>query len=236
MGPTLTDLPTPTSFRYERKFVSANLSKYEVESIIKLHPAIFSEVYPQRFINNIYLDTSQLSGYFDNEDGVNKRVKTRIRWYHDLFGTIADPCLELKIKNGYLGGKLRTPLQSFYLGKNCSMEVLQNVFATSNLSSLLREQLKSMSLTLLNRYARKYFESADHKFRITIDFDLEYFRVNDLCNSFTRRLMDTQKVIVELKYGKTDDDQARSVTNHLPFRLTKSSKYVTGIQSLRLLD
>jgi hypothetical protein len=236
MGPTLTDLPTPTSFRYERKFVSTNLSKYEVESIIKLHPAIFSEVYPQRFVNNIYLDTSQLSSYFDNEDGVNKRVKTRIRWYHDLFGAIADPCLELKIKDGYLGGKLRIPLQSFYLDQNCSMAVLQNVFATSNLSSLLREQLKSMSLALLNRYARKYFESADHKFRITLDSDLEYFTINDCCNSFTARLMDTQKVIVELKYDQADDDQARFITNYRPFRLTKNSKYVTGIQSLRLLD
>lgn len=234
--PSIIDLPAPTSFRYERKFVPACMSRYVVESIIKFHPAMFSEIYHQRFINNIYLDTLRFSSYFDNEDGVRERVKTRIRWYDDLFGPVVEPCLELKIKKGFLGGKLRSQLEPFCLDQSCSLEVLQDVFAKSGLPGLMRERLKSMDFALLNRYTRKYFESADHKFRITIDFDLEYFRINDFRNSFTERLYDREKVIVELKYDQADDDQARFVTNHLPFRLTKSSKYAMGIQLLRLID
>jgi hypothetical protein len=226
------NLPTPTNFRYERKFVITAMSRYEVESIIKLHPAMFSETYHQRFVNNIYLDTHSFSNYFNNEDGISERVKTRVRWYSDLFGPIPKPVLEMKTKKGFLGGKLRYPLNPFRLDKDCSLEVLQCVFDQSDLPSLLRERLTSLDFALLNRYSRKYFESADHKFRITLDFDLEYFRIDTSCNSFIERLTDEQKVILELKYDQADDDQARSVTNHLPFRLTKNSKYVMGIQSL----
>jgi len=236
MLPTATTLPPPTEFRYERKFFSSFLNKYEVESVIKLNPAMFSEIYHQRFINNIYLDTYGFSSYFDNEDGVSERVKTRIRWYGDLFAPITEPYLELKVKRGFLGGKLRFPLKPFCLDEDCSLDALQRVFDESNLPSLLREQLKSMGCALLNRYSRKYFESADHKFRITIDFDLEYFRINNSRNSFTERLADWQTVILELKYDQADDDEARCITNHLPFRLTKSSKYAMGIQRLHLLD
>jgi hypothetical protein len=39
-------------------------------------------------------------------------------------------------------------------------------------------------------------------------------------------------VIVELKYAAGDDDDARSITSAFPFRPTKSSKYVTGVQRL----
>lgn len=233
--PAATVLPSPTQFRYERKFVSSFMSRYEVESIIKLHPAMFSEIYHQRFVNNLYLDNPRFSSYFDNEDGVSERVKTRIRWYDDLFGTVTEPYLELKVKKEFLGGKLRFPLKSFCLDEDCSLQALQNVFDGSDLPGLLREQLKSMGFALINRYTRKYFESADHKFRITIDFDLEYFRINDFRNSFTERLTDRQKVILELKYDQADDDQARFITNQLPFRLTKSSKYAMGIQWLHLL-
>jgi len=35
----------PKDFRYERKFLISGLTKAEVESIIKLHPAMFSEIY-----------------------------------------------------------------------------------------------------------------------------------------------------------------------------------------------
>lgn len=235
MATAIIDLPDATSLRYERKFVTDRMSRHEVESIIKLHPAMFSEIYHQRFVNNIYLDTHSLASYFDNEDGVSERVKTRIRWYGGLFGQVTKPVLELKTKKGFLGGKLRSPLQPFSLDHNCSLGLLQDVFAQSGLPGLLREQLKSMGFTLLNRYSRKYFESADHKFRITIDFDLEYFRIDDSRNYFTERLSDRDKVILELKYNQEDDDRARYVTNHLPFRLTKSSKYAMGIQTLHRL-
>ena len=108
-----TDILNPESFRYERKFLISQLSRHEIESIIRLHPAAFSEIYHQRFVNNIYFDTVGLSAYKDNLTGISDRLKVRIRWYGDLFCLIEEPFLELKIKRGFLGGKLRFPLASF---------------------------------------------------------------------------------------------------------------------------
>ena len=47
----------PSQFRYERKFFISQLTKFEVESMIRIHPAVFSEIYHKRFVNNIYFDT-----------------------------------------------------------------------------------------------------------------------------------------------------------------------------------
>jgi hypothetical protein len=40
-----------------------------------------------------------------------------------------------------------------------------------------------------------------------------------------------QTSILELKYDHEQDEEAGFITNHLPFRMTKSSKYVMGIES-----
>jgi len=230
----ITDILNPTSFRYERKFLISELDKYEIELILKFHPAIFSEIYHQRFVNNIYFDTVNLSSYFDNAFGVSQRLKVRIRWYGDLFGFIEKPILELKIKSGFLGGKLRYPLDSFYFDNNYSLNAQQDIFAKSGLPDVLTEHLKSLRCTLLNRYSRKYFRSADHKFRATIDFDMEFYKIDPENNSFIEKIVDHNNTVLELKYSGSDkdDEMARFITNQFLFRMTKSSKYVSGIEKL----
>ena len=43
-------------YRYERKFIFTNKTAREVETMIKLLKGGFSEIYSERFINNIYFD------------------------------------------------------------------------------------------------------------------------------------------------------------------------------------
>lgn len=228
----IADVLSPTSFRYERKFLISELNRYETESIVKLNPAIFSEIHHQRPINNIYFDTINLSNYFDNVAGISKRLKVRIRWYGNLFGFIENPVLELKIKTGFLGSKLRFPLDPFYLDRGYSLEAQQDVFAKSGVSDVLSEYLKSVRCTLVNRYSRKYFKSADHKFRITIDSGMEFYKINPANNLFIEKIVDRNNTVLELKYSDKDDAEAGFITNHFPFRMTKSSKYVSGIEKL----
>ena len=228
----IADILNPTSFRYERKFLNSELNRYEIESLVKLHPAFFSEIHHQRFVNNIYFDTSNMSNYFDNVIGISQRLKVRIRWYGDLFGFIEKPVLELKIKKGFLGSKRKFPLDSFYLGCGYTLKAQQDIFAKSGVPDALTEYLKSLRFTLLNRYSRKYFESADHKFRITIDFDMEFYKIGTANNSFIEKFVDRKNTILELKYSDKHDEEARFITNHFPFRMTKSSKYVSGIEKL----
>ena len=88
-----------------------------------------------------------------------------------------------------------------------------------------------MKPALLNRYRRKYFLSFDRKFRLTIDDELSYFGIGSNNNHFSEQYT-SNDVIVELKYDRTFDDLAYAISNKLPFRLTKSSKYVNGIDFL----
>jgi hypothetical protein len=86
--------------------------------------------------------------------------------------------------------------------------------------------------TLINRYARQYLISADRRFRMTIDTDLEYHRVAAPRLRLTTATRDAGRAILEIKYGRAADDAVAAVTNHFPFRLTKSSKYVMGLNQL----
>lgn len=228
----LVNIFNPASFRYERKFLVSGLSRYEIESIVKNHPAMFIEAYPQRYVNNIYLDTSSMAYYFDNVEGLSQRLKVRIRWYGNLFESIEKPVLEFKIKKGMVGGKESHSLKSFYLDEKYSQNVQQELFAESGLSDAMVEYLKPLQFSLLNRYCRKYFESADHKFRITIDFDMEFYKLHPANNLFNEKRIDHSNTVVELKYSADYDNPARSITNYFPFRVTKSSKYASGIERL----
>ncbi|MFC1952566.1 polyphosphate polymerase domain-containing protein [Chloroflexota bacterium] len=226
------DSLNPTSFRYERKFLVSQLNRHEVESIIRLHPASFSEIFHPRYVNNIYFDTVDMSAYQDNSIGISDRMKVRIRWYDEIFGIIKEPVLELKTKRGLLGSKKRFPLSSFYLDSSYSLKSQKGIFSESDIPEILRDYLKSLKLALLNRYHRKYFQSTDKRFRITIDFNMEFYRLDPANNSFLEKVADRTNTILELKYSDEDDEEARFITNSFPFRMTKSSKYVTGIEDL----
>ncbi|MCK5822867.1 MAG: VTC domain-containing protein, partial [Bacteroidales bacterium] len=173
-----------TKSRFERKFTISRLSKQEIELVIKQNSALFSEIFHQRYINNIYLDTPNLTFFFDNNIGKSNRKKIRIRWYGDMFGIISHPILEFKIKTGAAGRKLSFPLKSFNFDKNFSIDSLKQVFHNSNLPLWVLNQLNVLEPTLANRYKRKYFRSFDKNFRITIDSDITYANITSRINTF----------------------------------------------------
>ncbi len=220
-------------FRYERKFFVEETDKHTVERMLRFHPAIFSEIYHERFVNNIYFDSMNLRAYQENLMGATERVKFRIRWYGRLLGDIEKPTLELKIKNNMLGAKLSYPLKQFRLDENFSRRLLQKeIFPHSDLPGWLVEGLKLLEPSLLNRYRRKYFLSADKRYRLTIDTDMEFYRIKHQKNSFAEKVGIGDCIVLELKYPREDDDDAERITNNLPFRMTKNSKYVSGIDLL----
>lgn len=216
--------------RYERKFVIENLSKQSVISVVKTNPAIFSEIYHQRYINNIYLDTHNLMFYLDNNFGKANRKKVRVRWYGDLLGRNQKPRLEYKLKTGAVGDKLVYNLVPFDVKPGFSYDQLQQVFEKSQLPEWVLDDLRSLKPTLLNRYSREYFLSFDRNYRITIDQQLEYCKICPQNNSFIQDYKDYKNIILELKYKVNGILEPDFVSNHLPFRLTKSSKYVNGIE------
>ena len=222
------------NLRHEIKF-SSELEDYEIESIIKNHPAMFFETFYQRQVNNIYLDSVCLENYDNHVSGVCRRFKIRIRWYGKLIGFIKKPELEIKIKNDKEGKKLSFPLKPFVLDKNFSSKYLEkDIFAKSKLPKWLIEQLKFCFPVLANSFKRKYFLSADKKYRLTLDTDLEFFKIENKNNLFLEKIKQDNFNILELKYSPSDYKSANCITEHLPFRLTAFSKYVSGINVLEV--
>ena len=218
------------NYRYEKKLLVSELSVQEILAMIKLHPSIFSEIYHERIINNIYLDSPDYSSYVDNLSGIGDREKVRIRWYGETFGQINDPALELKIKKGSVGGKDSYKLKSFILTKRFTYNHLLDICRRSNLPEIILYKLSNLHFTVLTKYKRKYFLSSCKKYRLTLDYNISYARI--LPNgTILKELKDYLKCIIELKYDSVDDKNSDKITSFFPFNVTRSSKYVMGLEA-----
>ncbi|MFK5857635.1 MAG: polyphosphate polymerase domain-containing protein [Bacteroidota bacterium] len=218
--------------RFERKFVVMDMHYHEVVQQVKNNRAAFLPLHQPRHINNIYFDTSDLDFYTDNVSGKGSRKKVRIRWYGDLFGNISKPVLEFKMREGMVGNKLSFPLAPFTIGNKFSGDYIQDIFKQSELPDWVNTVLPMLQPALLNRYHRQYFISFNGNFRLTIDDELTYYGIGTGLNNFMEKHV-SDDVIVELKYdNKHDGIDSAYVTNDLPFRLSKSSKYVNGFEML----
>lgn len=216
-------------WRFERKFFINDMLREEVEMELRKHPSFFHPIYHERHINNIYLDSVDFKNYFDNVDGKAQRLKYRIRWYGDLFGYIAKPVLELKIKEGLLGRKRSFVLKPFTLDKNFTYDMLLDAARGSDLPEDVMEEMLSFRPALLNRYRRKYFQEVSERFRVTIDDHLNFYKIDSHHNTFANHTEDRESLIVELKYDEDHDEIATEVSHAFSFRMTKSSKYVSGV-------
>lgn len=222
------------ALRYERKFFIEDLTFSQVFSLVKQHPALFRELYPPRFINNFYFDTPHLAYYNANVNGDMERAKLRIRWYHDLLRRVDQPILEMKVKDGIVGDKWSYPFPAFSVQTGFHANELHPLIQQSNLEPDLRNALLGTEISLLNRYYRYYFATPDKRFRLTIDTQLSFYHVDRFNNTFRHQVTDHNNVIVELKYEPDFDHEAQRISAFFPFRMTRSSKYVTGIELVYL--
>ncbi|MBA9076989.1 polyphosphate polymerase domain-containing protein [Rufibacter quisquiliarum] len=220
------------AYRFERKYLIRNVSLNEVKQAALFHPKGFVPIFHPRTINNIYFDTLGLRDYFDNVEGDQHRAKVRIRWYGELYGFKKKPVLEFKVKNGLMGYKDSYRLAPFTLDENFSKEIFLEVLRNSNLPQYVLDAVSCLHPMLLNRYDRIYYLSLDKKFRITIDSNLTFHKISFLRPISLEKNLERDSVIMEMKYNREEDVEARNISTHFPFLLTKSSKYVRGVDSL----
>lgn len=164
-----------TGFRYERKFLISELTRKELEAIVRGNPARFSQIYERRYINNIYLDSFLFDHYQDSVQGATERTKVRMRWYGDLFGPIENPALEVKRKNNFLVSKQSFPLNS--CDRAFTGKMLEDVLRESNLPLHIKFVVSTVEPNLLNRYQRTYWLSANRKYRLTIDCGMVFYSI-----------------------------------------------------------
>ncbi|MEM1214724.1 MAG: polyphosphate polymerase domain-containing protein [Bacteroidota bacterium] len=204
--------------RYERKYRIVGIPLPWVIQAVRMHPASFRTLYPQRQINNIYFDSPTLDEYYQNVGGVPQRRKHRLRWYGTQHKLLPSPTFEVKIKDGELGRKESQRLADTpWAGLRTAFQQLPHL------------QYLPLRPLLVNSYDRQYFGTGDQRFRITLDYNLRFGAFAWQHAPPADQLYTDEAVILELKYEAEDDERARSILKHLPFRQTKNSKYVTGI-------
>jgi VTC domain len=195
---------------------------------------MFREIYYPRYVNNIYYETIDRKFYDDNVVGIKDRKKFRIRWYNDLYGDIEKPILEIKIKNGLLGRKVSYKVAPFrYTQKTVLNQVAIDINSENAAVNPDIQMLKTLSPIIVNRYKRQYFESYDKDYRITVDSEMSYNSVERSSSIELDKYSGNINTVLELKYN-SECSKADIISNQFPFRMTKSSKYVVGVDLLHL--
>jgi len=169
-----------------------------------------------------------MDAYYTNVEGLGNRKKYRVRWYGALFSKIKSPILEVKVKSGIVGSKYKYQLNEFELGRLFQTETLEQLFSNSSLPENVNFELSSVDPVLINTYWRKYYMSANGKYRVTIDTNLEYFSVQRGLNNIVSSALQSG-IVIEIKYSVENDEHVDRISQLFPFRLTRSSKYVQGI-------
>ncbi|MEZ4828221.1 MAG: polyphosphate polymerase domain-containing protein [Bacteroidia bacterium] len=205
--------------RFERKYRVSGKTLSALQQMIKFHPAGFRVHHPVRQVNNIYFDTPALSALNQNVYGVRERKKFRLRWYGDDPATIHKARLEVKIKESELGRKDIFDFPDTHLSSLTAI--------TADVNRLLYPQAR-LEPVLLSSYCRAYYISADRKFRLTIDYDMRYHSLR-LSPSFHGYYVNDPQLVIEIKYNEADDKAVEFITQHIPFRQEKHSKYVSGV-------
>lgn len=199
--------------------------------VIRLHPAGFVPTYPPRWINSVYFDSPGLDNYEDNVAGIGNRRKTRIRWYGELAGG-SPPILEVKVRKNGMGWKIRYPLGTLDpIGRHAFEEIGAAVDAVVEPIDALvvREDRHAI---LANRYSREYFRSADGQCDLTLDAGFRFFDQRYATRpNLTRAVPFDRGMVIELKFAAGLEPSVRRISSSFPYRLTKSSKYVIGVQS-----
>ena len=219
------------SYRYERKFLLTRMDAAQVHLILRRHPKMFYQPYPPRYVNNMYLDTVEFDNYGDNLAGATERKKVRIRWYHNLFRWVDDPVLEFKIKSGLVGWKETYSFPPFQFDPGFSLKTYRKLIRAPDLPPTVKIKLADHRPSIVNRYLRHYYATRDGQFRATIDTELSYYKINRLVNRFNVRQIDHRSVVVEIKYDQSQEGEVERVASSFPFRLTRSSKYVQGVEA-----
>lgn len=212
--------------RHERKFGVKTQDINEIFTIIKRNKSIFNEIYYERRVNSIYLDTLFNKSYYDNSFGRLNRYKIRVRWYGDNLDVLTNPNLEIKRKYGLIGDKEVFELETVDI--NEFLSDYENLIQKSNSDLVHKQIIKSYKPVILVSYLRRYFLSADKKYRLTVDFDLNYFDVSQVRFQKTKKIK-TDYAVIELKYQLPDDDTACDITNSFPYRYSKFSKFSIGM-------
>ncbi|NLG29501.1 MAG: VTC domain-containing protein [Chloroflexi bacterium] len=223
-------MPTTPALRYEVKMTCNEVYLPDVHAWLRLHREGFSEAYPSRRINNLYLDTLDYDCLYDNLNGAAERAKLRLRWYGEALER-AEGVLELKGKVAQQGWKRSSARVALDLRTGSWADLLAAL--RSQTEGLFDVWLGALAQpVLINHYRRAYYESADHALRATIDWEqVAYEQVTWPRPNLDAPAFDNHQIVVEIKADGAAHRRISDLLTSFPLRTGRNSKYVSSVLS-----
>jgi hypothetical protein len=182
--------------------------------------------YPDRKVHSIYLDTPDLRDYNDNNAGISKRKKNRLRWYDSDLSHLQ---FEIKSKWNKLSSKRVVQIPN---PKHLSLDDphdIRKLVETSGGKFERPMMLCAYRPVLEVSYFRQYF-ILNSGIRMTIDNRIEYRNVSSLLSHST--VSSPVTAVVEFKFPPHLKPYIGQHLKNVPFRLFRHSKYVVGIDTI----
>ena len=217
--------------RRERKYPLSAAELLQFRWWQRGHGGSFAPSYAPRIVNNIYFDSPEWDSYGDSMSGISDRSKCRLRWYGAL-ETAEEATFEVKHRRNGIGHKRqqRIPLSELPLPS------LPIGWLYTRLRMMLRPELRlaldqSHRPVLYNRFRREYYEAPDGV-RLTLDTDIAYAPLHGRSLAALRPAPGATPAVVEVKFPWERRPEAEAALRRLPFRATRFSKYVIGVDHL----
>jgi hypothetical protein len=191
---------------------------------------------PVSTVRSIYFDDARLSACHANLDGMGLRRKLRLRWYDQLLPG-RDLFLEVKWRNNRVTGKHRLQLRADRDVGACDYVELHSALRQVVPNRRLPDLLANPEPIVVVEYQREHFASACGQLRVTIDYDIRFYR--QLGHSQIRMEFPQRLPRIAVLEGKTPvglERELRALLYPLTLRSGRCSKYVHGCQQLGLVE
>tara|TARA_B100000780_G_scaffold278388_1_gene251732 strand:+ start:3156 stop:3764 length:609 start_codon:yes stop_codon:yes gene_type:complete len=198
------------SFRTENKFILSKNKKFLFKQWLIKND--YSELYPKRSINSVYLDTKNFMIYKDSIEGIIPRKKIRLRTYaNNFFYENNKFNYEIKISSA----------EGRYKKQKIYDQEINKIFKG------IYDNQYGICYPVLNVvYDREYY--IKNKSRITIDTNIKYFNING--KRISKYPFNEECFIVE---NKTKDLNQNEMLDFFIFENKRFSKYCNGIEQIK---
>ncbi|MCA9184519.1 MAG: VTC domain-containing protein [Pirellulaceae bacterium] len=186
-------------------------------------------------VRSIYFDNATLSACNANIAGDSQRQKLRFRWY-DSPRPHRDFFVEIKWRRGLLTGKHRLRAHSEADLSQLAVHDIRDEVGQQLPADYQGIFLRYPDSVVLVQYRREHFVSRDGQSRVTLDYDLVFYRQNPrqrVSARFGHRWSDY--FVLEVKTRPDMASVRKSLLFPLHPRWSRCSKYVTACQSCGLV-
>ena len=209
--------------RFERKWIyKSNNTLNLINSLIR-SKLFFRQHFPKRKVNSIYFDDSYYTSVIQNLDGINDKIKLRLRWYGNK-SKIIDPKFEFKKKIGFITKKTLIKADEF---NNFDFPKILNLTKIQDITNNKYFAKKKVYPVISTHYEWEYLISSDKMIRATVDFNLESVYLKNF-SLFRLNKNFSNRTILEIKYPVNLDSLLRKKLDNITLRLSKNSKYVNS--------